>query len=199
MNTCTIYFGDKSLVISESAENITAPGEKTFHISGDATVEAGLSDHSAMTGRSMEAIRNEIFSGYHLIKAGGGVVQNSKNELLLILRRNMWDLPKGKLDEGETIEECALREVREETGLTQLKMERPLLITYHVYTQDNQQILKESHWFLMKYSRDEDPVPQTEEEIEVVKWVAIKDLPKYYSQTFPSIRNIFEKLKDDIN
>jgi 8-oxo-dGTP pyrophosphatase MutT (NUDIX family) len=52
-----------------------------------------------------------------IIKAGGGIVVNEQNEVLLIYRRGKWDLPKGKLDDGETIEECALREVKEETGL----------------------------------------------------------------------------------
>ena len=67
------------------------------------------------------------------IIAAGGLVLNEKNELLMIFRRNKWDLPKGKLDEGESIEACALREVKEETGLQKLKLEKFIDITFHDY------------------------------------------------------------------
>ena len=67
------------------------------------------------------------------IIAAGGLVINENDELLMIFRRGKWDLPKGKLDKGESIADCALREVMEETGLQQVKIEKPLGITYHEY------------------------------------------------------------------
>jgi 8-oxo-dGTP diphosphatase len=53
------------------------------------------------------------------VKASGGVVTRDGDVALVHRPRyDDWSFPKGKLDPGETWEECALREVREETGLT---------------------------------------------------------------------------------
>ena len=88
---------------------------------------------------------NRIF-----IQAGGGLVENEQREVLFIFRRGKWDLPKGKLDRGETLEQCAIREVEEETGVGQLQLIRFLLITEHEYVERGKKILKETHWWLMK-------------------------------------------------
>ena len=53
-------------------------------------------------------------------KAGGGLVYNNKNQVLFILRNGKWDLPKGGIEKGEAIEDTALREVEEETGVNGL-------------------------------------------------------------------------------
>jgi 8-oxo-dGTP pyrophosphatase MutT (NUDIX family) len=71
--------------------------------------------------------------GKPIIIAGGGIVTNELGELLMIFRRGKWDLPKGKLDEGESIEDCAIREVEEETGVKNLKLGAKLLVTEHEY------------------------------------------------------------------
>lgn len=196
MNSLKIYFGEKPFIISEAPDGQKSSGGKqVFNVSGCVTDNGSNLPDMVMTGSSIEALKNEIFSDYKVIKAGGGVVQNSKGEVLLIFRRNMWDLPKGKLDKGETIEECALREVQEETGLTQLRLIQPFTVSYHVYDHHHKKTLKENHWFLMKYSGDEVPTPQTEEDIEIVKWVNIEDLEEYYHKAFPSIKDIFDKLR----
>src|SRR4249919_1544763 len=84
-----------------------------------------------------------------IIKAGGGLVKNEKKEILFMFRRGKWDLPKGKLDPGESIEECAVREVVEETGLKKVELKHFLVTTYHTYTENGKHILKESHWYNM--------------------------------------------------
>ncbi|MFO7673536.1 MAG: NUDIX domain-containing protein, partial [Lutibacter sp.] len=66
-------------------------------------------------------------------KAAGGKVLNANNEVLFIYRFNKWDLPKGKLDKGESIFACAIREVEEECGITNLQVIKPLETTYHIY------------------------------------------------------------------
>jgi 8-oxo-dGTP pyrophosphatase MutT (NUDIX family) len=108
------------------------------------------------------------------ILAAGGLVINNRNELLMIFRRGKWDLPKGKLDDGETIEACALREVQEETGLKKINLGQLVGITFHEYfnTYTQKQTLKETHWYKMQVSGDEALVPQTEEQIELIEWVA---------------------------
>lgn len=126
--------------------------------------------------------------------AGGGLVQNEKNEVLLIFRRGKWDLPKGKLDKGESIEDCAIREVQEETGLLNISLEGPLMTTYHTYHEGSRYILKESHWYGMKAMGDEKLIPQTEEDILEIKWVKPRDLKQYYSESFPSVVDVLKRV-----
>jgi 8-oxo-dGTP pyrophosphatase MutT (NUDIX family) len=99
---------------------------------------------------SLDELKKVFFKKFVLVKAAGGLVRNEMNEILMIFRRGKWDLPKGKLDPNESLEDCALREVREETGLENIKLLGPLLITYHTYHEGTRFILKESHWYKMK-------------------------------------------------
>lgn len=141
---------------------------------------------------NFEELKTGFFKHFSLIKAGGGLVKNKKDEILLIFRREKWDLPKGKLDDHETIEECAVREVQEETGLQELKMGQPIGITYHTYVQFGKHILKESHWYAMKATGNEKLVPQTEEDITEIIWAKKEDLKKYVSNTFPTIVEVLK-------
>lgn len=125
-----------------------------------------------------------------LIMAAGGLVRTENDELLLIFRRGKWDLPKGKLDENEQIDVCAVREVKEETGLQKVEIEKPLSITYHTYHQEGKHILKESHWYLMKTANQTNLVPQLEEDIEKCEWVPVDQLAPYMENTHASILDV---------
>ncbi len=130
---------------------------------------------------------------FKTIKAGGGLVRNSKGEFLLIFRRGSWDLPKGKLDAGETIEACALREVQEETGVSNLSIVKELPKTYHLYTDANGEIiLKKCYWFEMK-TNDNNPLkPQLEEDITQASWVSQTNIESLKTFMFPTVRQCFE-------
>jgi 8-oxo-dGTP pyrophosphatase MutT (NUDIX family) len=125
-----------------------------------------------------------------LVKAAGGLVHTEDDDLLLIFRRGKWDLPKGKLDDNEKIEACAVREINEETGLIKPEIEKPLCVTYHTYHQDGKHILKESHWFLMKSKKQTSLIPQIEEGIEKCEWVAVDQLAPYMEDTHASILDV---------
>lgn len=127
--------------------------------------------------------------GLKKIMAAGGLVLNEKQEVLMIFRRGKWDLPKGKLDEGEKIEECAVREVMEETGLRKLDLGPLLTITHHTYfdTWLKEEVIKETHWFLMQTSSEEKLIPQTAEDIERIEWVPSNDLSLYLSNSYETI------------
>lgn len=129
------------------------------------------------------------------IVAGGGLVLNEAGELLLIFRRGKWDLPKGKLDEGETIEECAVREVMEETGLTGITRGELIGISYHDYfdTYIGRDVTKETHWFAMQASGQQVLVPQTEEDIEEIKWVQGKALAACLENSYDTVIAIIQK------
>jgi mutator protein MutT len=125
-----------------------------------------------------------------LIKAAGGLVENENGEVLFIFRRGKWDLPKGKLDKGETLEECAVREVKEETGISSLELVRFLLITEHEYEERGIPILKESHWWLMKTKGSQLLIPQREEGITEIKWIASADFKIVSQNTYPLILDV---------
>lgn len=142
-----------------------------------------------------EKLKKAFFRHFQIIVTAGGAVVNEKNELLMIFRRGKWDLPKGKLDIGETLEECAVREVTEETGVQEILLGEEITITYHTYTEFGKHILKESHWYKMTCKNDQNLVPQTEEDITEIKWVNKSQLSKYTANTYQTIIEVLSSLK----
>jgi len=130
------------------------------------------------------------------IVAAGGLVFNDNNELLMIFRRKKWDLPKGKLDDGENIEACALREVKEETGLLQVEIKSFAGITYHEYFDkySKADVIKETHWYKMHAPPDQPLIPQTEEDIEMIEWVDKKDIRSKLRNTYVNIHDIISEI-----
>lgn len=104
--------------------------------------------------------------------AGGYVVREGAEapEILMIFRRGVWDLPKGKRDLSESIEACALREVREEVGVKELAIEKPIGTTVHNYERGGVQHVKTTHWFLMR-TPENTFTPQREEDIHEIQWM----------------------------
>ena len=127
--------------------------------------------------------------------AAGGIITNENDEILMIFRRGKWDLPKGKLDEGESIEECAVREVREETGLNEVTITGFIGITYHDYFEPriNDDVHKESHWYAMAAAPGQKLVPQTEEDIADIEWVRKEILDIYLNNSYPTITDILQQ------
>ena len=125
------------------------------------------------------------------IEAAGGTVRNKKNEFLVIHRFGIPDLPKGKIEENETPEQAAIREVEEECGIFDLKITEKAESSYHIYTHKNKKILKKTHWFRMFYEGNEIPKPQTEEEITKVEWCDKEKISEYRQQTYESLKLYF--------
>lgn len=122
---------------------------------------------------------------FKTIEAAGGIVSNTKGETLMIYRRGFWDLPKGKIDPGETPEQAAVREVQEETGVQDIQLGSFITLTYHTYrTKKDNRILKKTYWYKMQ-TTDQTLVPQTEEDIEQAVWkesqAFLSKQPKIYA------------------
>lgn len=129
------------------------------------------------------------------ITAAGGLVVNPDRNLLMIYRRGVWDLPKGKLDEGETVEQCALREVQEETGLRDIRLGRLVGITHHEYfdTWCNSEVIKETHWFEMYITSEQKLLPQIEEDITRIEWVNAASIAELLHNSYRNIIEIINK------
>jgi len=129
---------------------------------------------------------HEFAQCFKVIEAAGGLVRNDCNEILFIYRFEKWDLPKGKIESGESREIASLREVMEECGIDQLKLGQALPATYHIYEEKNRDILKVSYWFTM-YSEEKKLKPQIEEGITEVKWIKETDIQQVRDNTYQSI------------
>jgi 8-oxo-dGTP pyrophosphatase MutT (NUDIX family) len=127
-----------------------------------------------------------------IIRAAGGLVENEKGEVLFMFRRSTWDLPKGKMDEGESPEVCAVREVNEETGIRNIVLKEFLITTHHVYEERGIFILKQTDWFRMKASANQTLVPQLEEDITELKWIGETGFGEVAANTFPTIIEVLE-------
>jgi ADP-ribose pyrophosphatase YjhB (NUDIX family) len=129
-----------------------------------------------------------------VIMAAGGIVENENGEILLIYRKKHWDLPKGKLDENENLEECAVREVKEETGLKNIHLGKFIEETVHEYEENGDRITKKTAWYKMIGSSLDKLTPQTEEQIEEIVWVKKNELTPYMELSYPNIVHILQKV-----
>jgi 8-oxo-dGTP pyrophosphatase MutT (NUDIX family) len=199
-----IYFNNKCLLLTDT---ITTDIEEYLHQNDTIFIDE-LDDHAVRT-MIFEMNQPEIYRGVYyfndvplllsnfkrqltLITAAGGFVYDD-GYVLLIFRRGKWDLPKGKLDDGENLEECAMREINEETGLKKLCMESPLIVTYHTYQEKGRQILKESNWFRIRGSRKDTISPQYDEDIEQCKWVPFNELSDYFDHAHAAIVDVIKE------
>jgi 8-oxo-dGTP pyrophosphatase MutT (NUDIX family) len=123
--------------------------------------------------------------------AAGGKITNSKSETLFIYRNDKWDLPKGKAEKNEQLPQTALREVKEETGIKEVSIIKPLDITYHIFRRNSEYRLKVTYWFNMFSDYEGKLFPQLDEGITEVKWVKKADLEEVKINSYPNIRLLF--------
>lgn len=133
---------------------------------------------------------NRFRNLYKEIQAAGGVVLNETGDVLLIKRQGKWDLPKGKKDDEERIEDAAVREVMEECGVKKLKLGEFITKSYHTYQIEAGRVLKTTYWYFMQLKQSENFKPQEEENITEVEWFKIKDLNIDELDTYNSIRDV---------
>jgi 8-oxo-dGTP pyrophosphatase MutT (NUDIX family) len=125
-------------------------------------------------------------------KAGGGLVYNTKGDVLFIFRGGKWDLPKGGTEKGEDIEQTAMREVEEETGVGKLTITKKLQKTYHIFKRNGVFKLKITRWFEMTSDFDGIPVGQLEEGIESAVWLNPDQVQEALLNSYENIKLLFE-------
>ena len=146
---------------------------------------------------NLDQLWRDFKSLYYYIKAGGGLVINPFGKVLLIFRRGVWDLPKGKQDPGETLAQTALREVREETGLADLKIVEKMSNGYHCYMMSKQRTLKRTRWYLMQTQKPDQLILQKEEGIQDAAWFDPRELPTLNMPMYNNIRDVLNRYNEE--
>lgn len=190
-----IYFATNRLSITASPEGgfiILPDAECTIR---RATLLSLFERHSWVTihapnDESCEELFAAFAAQFTMVTAAGGIVQRHDEAILMIYRNRRWDLPKGHWEEGETIEECAVREVEEECGISQITLHEPICQTLHSYYMHGRWELKRTHWYAMQ-SNDPTPLtPQTEEGIERAEWLTPDQVQHSTQGSFPTIKDV---------
>jgi 8-oxo-dGTP pyrophosphatase MutT (NUDIX family) len=186
-----IFVGNKPIVLTTKVES-----ESDFKNYLIDTVDINNLLHSLkkekynsirLIGENDEVLLKKFLSLLPNIVAGGGKVINSDGKILFIFRNGKWDLPKGKAEKKETIDQTALREVEEETGVQGLSITKPLEITYHIFKRNDQYFIKKTYWFEMFSEYTGDLKPQIKEGITKVKWISPKKLKKVKKNSYANI------------
>ena len=199
MRNYEVHIDGKPFIIGERPEFQDLPG-KWLAIRVDAAEEFVLLKELLARengifgiyafGEDVEQLWEWFRQGYHFVQAAGGAVSDGNGRLLAIHRLGRWDLPKGKVEPNEAIEEAALREVEEECGLRTLRSLGPLCQTWHTYERKGKQHLKRTDWFLMAGDAAEPLTAQAEEDIDAAQWMDAEGLEELRRDTYSSILTV---------
>ena len=198
----TIFINDSVLILRslESVLEVDEQSEIQIYSCGYSMnsainkVQNGFCKSLILQGDDVEYMWRDFCSHYQLIEAAGGIVVNSKREVLWILRNGKWDLPKGKVESGEKVEDAAVREVEEECAVRGINRGALLGVTYHTYSFKSEAILKKTYWYAMVCSEEQVLNPQIEEGITEVVWA---DKTKHLSCVSNTYTSIVELLKQE--
>ncbi|MEG1865023.1 MAG: NUDIX domain-containing protein [Alistipes sp.] len=191
-----IYYADKTLKFTTCT-----PSEAWYVVLPEADISRDkilkiLEMHNfvAVVSPSPEEIFATFAAEFTPIEAAGGIAVNAQGAWLMIHRNGRWDLPKGHLERGERIDECAVREVEEETGVA-TEVVRPLCKTLHIYYMHARWELKRTHWYELRALSSEGLQPQTEEGIERVVWCDAAQVAAHLREAFPTIRCVAAEMQ----
>jgi ADP-ribose pyrophosphatase YjhB (NUDIX family) len=188
----TIFVGNKPIILTTNVNNET--DSKVFLLkSVDLETVIKILNKTGvkkvyLVGKNEEKLLKRFLKKLPTVVAGGGKVYNEKGEILFIYRNNKWDLPKGKTEPEESIEETALREVEEETGVGGLSITKQLQTTYHIFKRNDRYKIKVTYWFEMKTIYGGKLLPQENEGITKVKWLTEKKVIKAMENSYANIR-----------
>nr|WP_314498083.1 NUDIX domain-containing protein [uncultured Chryseobacterium sp.] len=181
-----VFVNEKKLLLSKQSEDL----EKTLKYESFTTLEIALDliqntsvKELNVYGEQIGEIWEEFKKLFRIIEAAGGIVNRSNGDILFIKRLGKWDLPKGKMEKGESREESAVREIEEETNLHNVELLDFINTTYHIYIERNgDRVLKYTHWFEMNFDGEDTSKPQQEEGITEVAW---KNTLQIENEVFP--------------
>jgi 8-oxo-dGTP pyrophosphatase MutT (NUDIX family) len=196
-----IFFGTRCIIISSLNENdygqniqalIKCKNNKSFdNLYTDFQKDETITCLSISNSNPKKLFRH-FKKKFKVIKAAGGLIENSEGKILIMKRNGVWDLPKGKIEKGEKKKQAALREVEEECGISDLKILSRINDSFHTYKCNETEVLKITYWYRMLYNGIEVPVPQTIEGISEIKWVDKNELREIKEIIYPNLRDVID-------
>jgi len=196
-----VFFNDRIFLLTDDIDHLFSEKRALFYPFSSSTNLQSLMDKLYVNdvakqviiySRDLDNLIIEFKSLFVNIEAGGGLVSNKENKFLFIKRNGIWDLPKGKIEHGETNENGSMREVSEECGISNITLKSELCNTYHIYLKNNKQYLKKTHWYLMYYEGNEPLKPQEEEGIEFANWYEPNNIHMIIENTYASIIDVLK-------
>lgn len=197
-----VFINDRPLLFLSETQGFESflKGSETAEEAWEKAIEllaSGKSDGLEWLSDNVEKDFKQFCSSFENILAAGGVVYNEKGQILGIKRLGRWDLPKGKWEQGENIEECARREVAEECGVPMPDLiDQKAYTTYHMYLYRGKWVLKPTHWYAMQLVGKHNLSPQVEEQIEAVKWCGPTEMDDFFASTYPTIIELLQEEKE---
>lgn len=135
-----------------------------------------------------------FFELFKVVEASGGLVQNtSTGKFLFIYRNKKWDLPKGRIEDEESVRTAAIREVEEETGVEDLQITEVLPESFHIFQRNGKYKLKKTYWYAMSTPFEGKLIPQLNEGIEKAVWVEKEEIPALFENAYENIKLIWGK------
>jgi hypothetical protein len=208
MNTVSVYFEEKLIVFTSKLVSYlkTLKKDESFLCGNTLDANSFVDSFKGLLKSKNKKILifegpvllnlNKFSSCFKEIKAAGGLIKSIKNDFLFIYRLQKWDLPKGKIEKGESIKKAAIRECEEECAVTNLKIIKTLAPSFHIYKLNGKWILKKTNWFLMSTNYDGKLKPQKAEGITKVEWINKKSFLKVTKNTYPSVLQVLLEIND---
>ena len=198
-----VFFNQKPLILTNKIQYLSDTEPLLFikYTSVTQIIKALKSSKNSkvfLYHKDMDKLWKGFKKKFPIVEAAGGLVKRTDNKLLFIFRNDKWDLPKGGVEKKELIIDAAKREVTEETGVTDIIVEKRISETYHIFKKGKRFRLKKTYWFKMSTTYMGKTKPQTEEGIEKTKWVSNTNIEDILNDAFQNIRIIvLEVLKND--
>ena len=199
MKNIKIFFNDRFAVLTDNEiENSTKNCKEVYRFENQLALDRRLKMFEQSDDKKLYIVHcdlDDLFENikkcFKYLEAAGGVVMDSDGRVLIIRRLGKWDLPKGKAEKGESLQNTAIREVMEECGLSKMpEITDELTNTYHTYRQNGKYILKRTTWYTMYYDGNEKLKPQYSENITIAEWFPKNDLDIVMKDTYQSIKQV---------
>ena len=203
MHTRSIYFGNTEVVITTTSP---AAHYATLEVGASQAISRAKLLKKVETDKFIsiitpdpEATFSLLTSEFKVVRAAGGVVENSRGEVLFIELRGRWDLPKGHIEKDESSRDAALREVKEETGIRGSVIgDSPIATTWHAYDTYGVWELKSTEWWAMR-ADGEHLTAQAEEGITSARWFSAEERGEALKTTYPTIIRVMERYMEKRN